>query len=38
MIVTSQTFIKKVTINENISFTEYASGIRLRDCSKLAKN
>ena len=28
---------KKVDINENISFTGYASGIRLPDCSKLAK-
>ena len=27
-----------VTVNENISFTDYASGIRLSDCSKLAKN
>ena len=28
----------KVTINENINFTDYASGIRLLDCSKLDKN
>ena len=28
----------KVTINENISFTDYASGIQLPDCSKLAVN
>ena len=28
----------KVTINENISFTDYASEIRLPDCSKLAVN
>ena len=28
----------KVTINENISFTDYASKIRLPDCSKLAAN
>ena len=28
----------KVTVNENISFTDYASGIRLPDCSKLAVN
>ena len=28
----------KVTINENISFTDYASGIQLPDCSKLAIN
>ena len=27
--------IWKITINENISFTDYASGIRLPDCSKL---
>ena len=26
------------TINENVSFTDYASGIRLLDCSKLAIN
>ena len=24
-----------VTVNENVSFTDYASGIRLPDCSKL---
>ena len=29
---------QKVTINENRSFTDYALGIRLPDCSKLAKN
>ena len=28
----------KITINENISFTEYTSGTRLPDCSKLAIN
>ena len=28
----------KVTINENMSFTDYASKIRLPDCSKLAVN
>ena len=28
----------KVTINENISFTDYASEIRLPDCSKLGLN
>ena len=28
----------KVTIDGNISFTYYASGIRLLDCSKLAIN
>ena len=27
-----------MTINENIGFTDYASGIRLPDCSKLAVN
>ena len=27
--------IWKITINENIRFTDYASGIRLPDCSKL---
>ena len=27
--------IWKITFNENISFTDYASGIRLPDCSKL---
>ena len=26
------------TINENISFVDYASGIRLPDCSELAIN
>ena len=31
-------FCKKVTINENISLTNYASGIRLPDYSKLAIN
>ena len=30
--------IFKVTINENINFTDYASGIWLPNCSKLAKN
>ena len=30
--------VLKVTINENVSFTDYASGIRLPDCSKLAIN
>ena len=29
---------KKFTINENISFVDYASGIRLLDCTKLSKN
>ena len=29
---------QKVTINENLSFTDYVSGNRLRDCSKLAVN
>ena len=29
---------QKVTINENVSFTVYASGIRLPDSSKLAIN
>ena len=29
---------KKVTINENVVFTDYGSGIRLPDCSKLAIN
>ena len=29
---------EKVTINENISFTDYASAIRLLGCSKLAVN
>ena len=29
---------KKVTVDENVSFTDYVSGIRLPDCSKLAKN
>ena len=29
---------KKVTVNENVSFTDYASGIRLPDCFKLAIN
>ena len=28
----------KVNINENVSFTDYASGIRLPDCPKLAIN
>ena len=27
-----------VTVNENVSFTDYASGIRLPDCSKLVIN
>ena len=27
---------EKVTINENVSFIDYASEIRLPDCSKLA--
>ena len=32
-------FVKlKVTVNENVSFIIYASGIRLPDCSKLAIN
>ena len=30
--------ITKVTINENIRFTDYESGIWLPDCSKLAIN
>ena len=30
--------IKKVIINENVSFTDYASLIRLSDCSKLVIN
>ena len=30
--------IQKVAINENVSFTDYASGIRLPDCYKLATN
>ena len=29
---------KKITINEKIKFTDYASRIRLPDCSKLAAN
>ena len=29
---------EKVTITENISFTDYASGIELSDCSKLTLN
>ena len=29
---------QKVTINEDVSFTDYASGIRLPDCTKLAVN
>ena len=29
---------KKVTVDENVSFTDYVSGIRLPYCSKLAKN
>ena len=29
---------KKITIDENLSFTDSASGIRLPDCSKLAIN
>ena len=29
---------QKITINENVGFTDYASGIRLLDCSKLAIN
>ena len=29
---------QKVTINENISFTDYASGMRLPDCFKLTVN
>ena len=29
---------KKVTINENVCFTDYTSGIRLSDCSKLTVN
>ena len=28
----------KITFNENLSFTEYASGIRLLGCSKLVTN
>ena len=29
---------QKVTFNENVSFADHASGIRLSDCSKLAIN
>ena len=29
---------KKVTIDKNVSFTDYASRIQLPDCSKLAIN
>ena len=29
---------EKVTVNENVSFTDHASGIRLPNCSKLAIN
>ena len=29
---------QKVTVNENVSFTDYASGIWLPSCSKLARN
>ena len=29
---------QKVTINENVVFTDYGSGIRLPDCSKLTIN
>ena len=29
---------QKVTVNENVSFTDYMSGLRFPDCSKLAKN
>ena len=28
----------KVTVHENVSFTDYTSGLWLPDCSKLAKN
>ena len=28
----------KVTVNENVRFTDYAPRIRLPDCSKLTKN
>ena len=31
-------FFKIITINENLIYTDYASGIRLPDCSKLTIN
>ena len=31
-------FFKKYEDNENIDFTDYVSGIRLSDCSKLVIN
>ena len=38
-LVIFSTFVKlKLTVNENVSFIIYASGIRLPDCSKLAIN
>ena len=29
---------KRIIVNENVSFTDHVSGIRLPDCSKLAIN
>ena len=39
LLVLFSVFVRqKVTVNANVSFTDYASGIRFPNCSKLAKN